>query len=154
MKCFCFGEEAASWEAQREFDRAVRYEMVYKEAGDDVNVGALVEAACKEETCLVPKFVARVAVLLRMKLGKGAMNASIPGNVSLVRDQIPKILRDHEEFMNIRDVDKAAHLASIERAFFGDDTHFQIPEWRAKAISKSAFLKALLGNGSQYGYDY
>jgi len=154
MKCFCFGEEAAAWESQRQFDAAVRYEMVYKDAGNDVNVSALVEAACEDEVRLVPKLVARAAVGLRMRLGKGAMNSSVPGNVSLVRDQIPKFLREHEEFKDLRDIDKAAHLASIERAFFGDDTHYQVPEWRAKAVAKSSFLQKLVGGRSDYAYDY
>ncbi len=98
----------------------------------------------------VPKLVAQVVVALRMKLGMGAMDRSVAGNVSVVRAEAAKMLRE----WNVRTKDAAAHLLEIERCFFEDDTHYKLSTWRARACSKSRLVKWFLGETPITRFDY
>lgn len=84
-----------------------------------------------------PRFVAHIVVALRCKLGLGAADHTVPGNVELVRREAAKMMRS----MNVRDVDASAHLKYIERCFFEIRTHDALPEWRARAARQSRFVK-------------
>jgi len=96
-----------------------------------------------------PRFVAQVVTALRMKLGLGAKDRSVPGNVALVRREAAKLMRH----WNVRDTDASVHLRWVERCFFEDDTHDALPEWRARAVQKSWFVKWVFGN-KQPSYDF
>jgi hypothetical protein len=86
---------------------------------------------------VVPKFAASVVVALRAKLGLGAMDRNVPGNVAVVRGRATRMMRDY----GVRNHDIALHLAFVERAFFDDDTHFRVSGWRARMCKKSRFCK-------------
>jgi len=115
---------------------------------------AEVKLACEDEVdetgkvVAMPRLVATVVVGMRMKLGMSAMDRSVPGNVPLVRRTAARLLRDY----NVREVDAAAHLELIEKAFFGDDTHFVVGRARSRACAKSRFVKWLLGD-EPVGFD-
>lgn len=97
----------------------------------------------------VPKLVANVTVALRMKLGLGAMDRSVPGNVAVVRAEAAKLLRE----WNVRKMDAAAHLLLIEKCFFEDDTHYRVTTWRARAAKESRLVRWLLGKPEQVSFD-
>lgn len=90
---------------------------------------------------LVPRLVAHAVVALRMKLGRGAMDRNVPGNVAIVQREAAKLLREY----NVRSMDAAAHLYDIERAFFEDETHFRVQSWRARACERSRLVRWFIG---------
>lgn len=157
LRMCCQGEALELWDQEREFDRAVRHAMVvlepkiegHPEVLEEEIVVMDVHAINDGEVHRVPKLVASAVVALRMKLGLGAMDSSISGNVSLVRAESAKLLRS----WGVRTKDAAAHLRDIERAFFADDTHYRVPNWRARACANSRFVRWALGGSSEYRYD-
>ncbi len=125
----------------------ISQEMVRPRAG---NAFAVVEECGlnadqePQEVCVVPRLVAEAVVALRMKLGRGVMVRDGPtgaANLAVVRAEAAKLLRD----WNVRNRDAAAHLYNIEKAFFEDDTHYRVPDWRAAAAKKSRFLRWFMG---------
>jgi hypothetical protein len=92
---------------------------------------------CSRSIEVVPRFTAEVVVVLRAKLGLGAMDRNVPGNVAVVRARAARIMRDY----NVRSKDVALHLHYIERAFFEDETMFTVPTWRERIARKSQFCK-------------
>jgi len=85
-----------------------------------------------------------------MKLGMGAMDRSVAGNVAVVRAEAAKMLRE----WNVRHKDAAAHLLVIERCFFEDDSHYRITTWRARARRRSRFVRAFISGSDPPGFDY
>jgi hypothetical protein len=135
-------EFIADWERDVEFRSNVRDEMrttlqLYKDTTSVETLRQQVEAINKVGVHHVPRLVAHATVALRMKLGLGAMDRSVAGNVALVRSEAAKLLRD----WGLRDMDAAAHLLEIERCFFEDDTHYRVTTWRARACAKSRFVR-------------
>lgn len=98
----------------------------------------------------IPRLVVEVVVALRCKLGMGAQDRKVPGNVSVVRAEAAKMMRD----WNVRSKDAAAHLVEIERCFFEDDTHSRVTTWRARIAKESRFFKWVIGENSPVGFDY
>jgi len=132
----------ADWERDIKFRSDVRKEMrttfqLYNDKTLSESIKMEVEAANATEVNHVPRLVAHATVALRMKLGLGAMDRSVAGNVALVRAEAAKLLRG----WNLRDMDAAAHLLEIERCFFEDDTHYRVTTWRARACARSKFVK-------------
>jgi len=113
-------------------------------------VVAQVNAATTTEVKHVPRLVANVTVALRAKLGLGAMDRSVPGNVALVRAEAAKALRE----WNVRTMDAAAHLHEVERCFFEDDTHYRVSTWRARAAGRSRFMRWFLGVNKPVRFDF
>lgn len=100
-------------------------------------------------TKVQPRFVAQVVVALRCKLGLGAKDRAVPGNVELVRREAAKIMRS----WGVRDMDASTHLMYIERCFFEDSVHDALPDWRARAARRGRLCKWLFGN-SATTYDF
>lgn len=151
----CGGHIVADWDREITFDRAVRHEMLNttEVPVDQALSGYLANSVSElnaQRVQHIPKLVANVTVALRMKLGVGAMDRSVPGNVVLVRAEAARMLRD----WNVRTMDAAAHLLLIERCFFRDDTHYQITTWRAKACAKSRFVGWILGKEDNVSFDF
>lgn len=88
------------------------------------------------EASIQPRFIVQVVVALRCKLGLGAKDKSVPGNVELVRREAAKLMRT----WGVRDTDASIHLRYVERMFFEEGTHDRLPEWRARAASKGKLL--------------
>lgn len=176
LRCFCLGDAVDDWVSDDVLRQGVRDEMLLScavtssggsdedqptESGD--TVPELGRALCEahntlphqggtHEVELVPRIVACAVVALRMKLGLGAMRRDGPegpGNVAIVRREAPKMLRD----WGMRDMDAAAHLYSIERAFFEDDAHYRVQNWRARACSKSRFVRWVIGGSEPVRFD-
>lgn len=151
-------EFIADWERDVEFRSNVRDEMrttlqLYKDKTSVETLKQQVELINKVSVNHVPRLVAHATVALRMKLGLGAMDRSVAGNVALVRSEAAKLLRD----WGLRDMDAAAHLLEIERCFFEDDTHYRVTTWRARACAKSRFVKWCLSmwtGGESPRFDY
>ncbi len=146
MKCFCFGEEVALWERQRMFDRELARERVntlhaYAERTVTQSVVETLHDFNVEEVHHVPRFVGHVVDALRIKLGMGATDRTVPGNVSLVRAEAARMMRD----WNVRHRDAAAHLLLIERAFFNENVHERPTTWRVDCKKRSKFIGWLLG---------
>ncbi len=145
---------ASEWRHELDWDRAVRGEM--RTARDETNAEAEAAAAQavveanRDEVGHVPRLVVDVVVALRMKLGMGAMDRSVAGNVAVVRAEAAKMLRE----WNVRHKDAAAHLLVIERCFFEDDSHYRITTWRARARRRSRFVRAIIGGSDPPGFDY
>lgn len=111
--------------------------------------GNLIVLPHKRRAAVQPKFVAQLVVALRMRLGLGACDPNIPGNRELVRREIAKIMRER----NVRAMDASVHLRWVERCFFEEFTHDRLPDWRARAVSKSRLVRWLF-NDNQPQYDY
>jgi len=104
------------------------------------NVGAIVGVEDHvRRTRVQPRFVAQVVVALRCKLGLGAKDRAVPGNVELVRREAAKIMRS----WGVRDMDASVHLLYIERCFFEDSVHDALPDWRARAARKGRLCRWL-----------
>lgn len=86
-----------------------------------------------------PKFVVQVVLALRCKLGLGAKDKSIPGNVELVRREAAKIMRA----WGVRDHDASVHLRYVERCFFEETTHDRLPDWRIRAAQRGRLYRWL-----------
>jgi hypothetical protein len=154
LKCFGCGDVAADWERERTFKKDVNWEMltVVEAQENRTVVETVVEqvhAVNKEAVHHVPRLVAQATVALRMKLGLGAMDRSVAGNVAVVRSEAAKLLRD----WNVRTLDAAAHLHHIERCFFEDDSHYRVTTWRARATRNSRLLRWFLGTVEQVKFD-
>lgn len=155
MRALCCGGVADDWDREIAFKRDVRSEMMR-------HVGVTPHTTVEEEVCQsvldtnrnevkhVPRLVAQVVVALRMKLGMGAMDRSVPGNVAVVRAEAAKMMRE----WNVRTKDAAAHLLEVERCFFEDDTHYRVSTWRARACQRSRFLRWFLGQNPGTSFDY
>lgn len=96
-----------------------------------------------------PKFVVQVVLALRCKLGLGAKDRRVPGNVELVRREAAKIMRS----WNVRDADISLHLRYVERCFFEDNTHDRVPEWRMRAAHRGRLYRWLFKD-EQPQYDF
>lgn len=117
---------------------------------DAEEIEQIVADSLQSETVeAMPKLVASVVVGLRMKLGVGAMDRSVPGNVDVVRREIPRMLRSY----NVRNKLAAAHLRLIEEAFFAEDSDRLVVDARARACRKSRFVRWLLGT-QPVGYNW
>jgi len=143
LKCCCMGDVVTEWETERKFDHDVNRHMVLQTLPGDKSVEETVVEIThhvnKERVNKVPRLVAQVTVALRMKLGMGAMDASVAGNVSLVRAQAARLMRD----WGVRDKDAAAHLADVERCFFNNDVHYRLSNWRSRAIGRSLIARMM-----------
>lgn len=152
---FCVPSVAEDMFEDELLQEEIALQMTNPDCDDDTNI-AVSLGLCKTQkataVAYVPKLVVRAVVSLRMKLGRGAMVTSGPvgaGNRALVRATTVKLLRD----WNVRDIDAAAHLYAIERAFFEDDTHYRVHTWRARAAQESRFVKWFVGaNSSQFDF--
>jgi hypothetical protein len=154
LRCFCLGDVVADWEHDVRFKRSVATEMrQHVLTLDKETVQRRIELQVEEvagvEVHHVPRLVANVTVALRMKLGLGAMDRSVPGNVALVRAETAKMLRE----WNLRKMDAAAHLLLVEKCFFEDDTHYRVTTWRARAAKRSRLVKWLIGGPEQVSFD-
>lgn len=89
-----------------------------------------------------PRIVVDCVVSLRLKLGTGAMDRTVPGNEALVRSEAAKMLRES----NMRRKDASAHLDMVEECFFGENTHYNNTRWREK-LSEESFMTRLLYGG-------
>lgn len=155
LRAVGFGHVVGEWKRDNEFRNAVSEEMrlTLPLPADKSIQQVVVEHVHRMNSTQVhhvPRLVAQVTVALRMKLGLGAMDRSVAGNVAVVRAEAAKMLRE----WNVRNVDAAAHLLEIERCFFRDDTHYAITNWRARAISSSRFLRWFLGKEEHVSFDY
>jgi len=155
LTCFCLGDIASDWELDDQFRRRVGQEMCEVVPADtDKTVAETIVAELhevnREKVHHVPRIVAHATVALRMKLGLGAMDRSVPGNVAVVRAEAAKLLRD----WNVRPMQAAAHLLEIERCFFEDDTHYRLSTWRARAIRDSKLVRWFLGKSDPVGFDF
>lgn len=155
LTCFCLGDVASDWELDDQFRRRVGQEMcdvVHADTDKTVTetIVAELHEVNQEKVHHVPRIVAHATVALRMKLGLGAMDRSVPGNVAVVRAEAAKLLRD----WNVRPMQAAAHLLEIERCFFEDDTHYRLSTWRARAIRNSRLVRWFLGKSDPVGFDF
>lgn len=98
---------------------------------------------------VVPAFISSCVVALRMKLGEGATDRKVPGNVELVKAETARLLREY----NVRLTDAALHQKFIIKAFFDDDTHYRVTDSRARLASKSRLIKWLLSQDEKPHYD-
>lgn len=98
---------------------------------------------------VVPAFISSCVVALRMKLGEGATDRKVPGNVELVKAETARLLREY----NVRLTDAALHQKFIVKAFFDDDTHYRVTDSRARLASKSRLIKWLLSQDEKPHYD-
>jgi len=154
LRCFGCSETADDWDRDQQWRRAAITEMrhhVVVPVGSTVEsvVTEQVEQVCGDEVKHVPRLVVQVVVALRMKLGVGAMDRSVPGNVALVRAETAKMLRE----WNLRKKDAAAHLVMIEQCFFEDDTHYRISTWRARMAKRSRFVRWIVGESEPVRFD-
>jgi len=155
MKCCCQGDEVQYWDREVAMDKAVRREMMKTLAPKpnmtlQERVVADVERVNAKTVKHVPRLVAEVVVALRCKLGMGAQDSRVPGNVALVRAEAAKMMRD----WNVRAKDAAAHLVEVERCFFEDDCHYRVSTWRARGVRNSRFFKWFIGSREPVGFDY
>lgn len=152
----CFmGSVADEWSRDRVFKECVKHEMCSSVTTDSETtvveaVVAEVREKCETHVEHVPKFVAEMTVALRVKLGLGAMDRSVPGNVVLVRSEIAKTMRS----WNVRNKDAAAHLHLVEQCFFEDDTHYRVSNWRARACKRSRIVRWVLGSAEPVRFDF
>ncbi len=98
---------------------------------------------------VVPAFISSCVVALRMKLGEGATDRSVPGNVELVKAETARLLREY----NVRNKDAALHQKFIIKAFFDDDTHYRVTDARARMASKSRLIRWLLSQDEKPHFD-
>lgn len=155
LRMFCAGDVADAWDQDAHFQHATSVELCRAlrtpaKQKPEETLRNHVEQVNKQRIHHVPRIVAQATVALRMKLGIGATNRDIPGNVALVRAEAARLLRG----WNVRTSDAAAHLVAIERCFFNDDTHFQLTNWRAKAVKNSRFMRWFLGSQDSPVFDY
>lgn len=155
LTCFCLGDIASDWELDDQFRRRVGQEMcevvsAHTDKTVTETIVAEVHELNREKVHHVPRIVAHATVALRMKLGLGAMDRTVPGNVAVVRAEAAKLLRD----WNVRPMQAAAHLLEIERCFFEDDTHYRLTTWRARAVRNSRLVRWFLGNSDPVGFDF
>lgn len=155
LRCCFMGDVVAEWETERKFDRDVNKHMVLQTL-PEINktvietVVAITHHVNERRVCKVPRLVAHVTVALRMKLGLGAMDASVKGNVSLVRAQAAKLMRD----WGLRDKDASAHLYDVERCFFANDVHYRLTNWRSRAIAKSLIARMMFSKDEPPRFDF
>lgn len=98
---------------------------------------------------VVPAFISSCVVALRMKLGEGATDRRVPGNVELVKAETARLLREY----NVRNADAALHQKFIIKAFFDDDTHYRVTDARARLASKSRLVRWLLSQDEKPHFD-
>lgn len=156
MKCFCLDDEVGLWDRQDAFDKDVaRERLVTLEHYRGMSVTESVVKQLHDinhlEVKQVPRFVGHVVDALRIKLGMGAADPTVPGNRELVRREAAKIMRD----WNVRHRDAAAHLLLVERAFFTEGVHERPTTWRVDSIKRSRLLTCLIGErGLEPKFDY
>lgn len=150
LVCICLGSVCDDWAVDEAIRAEVSAEMLESDGGVG-DVGPAVADECglakvsggSHAVVHVPRFVAASVAALRVKLGLGVMEtggAVGAANLALVRREAAKLMRD----WGVRDMDGAAHLLLIERAFFEDDTHYHTTLWRERAAKKSRVARALL----------
>lgn len=155
LYCCCRGDDVNSWNYEVAMKQHIRHEMLttLPQVGSLTvreQVVADVERLNQYQVHHVPRLVVEVVVALRCKLGMGAQDRSVPGNVSVVRAEAAKMLRD----WNVRHKDAAAHLLEIERCFFEDDTHSRVTTWRARIAKDSRFFRWVIGENAPVGFDF
>ncbi|QKE44130.1 hypothetical protein 1 [Forsythia suspensa tombusvirus] len=150
LVCICLGDVSEDWVVDEAIRAEVSAEMLESDGGV-VDVGPAIADECglakvgggSHAVVHVPRFVAASVATLRVKLGLGVMEtggAVGAANLALVRREAAKLMRD----WGVRDMDGAAHLLLIERAFFEDDTHYHTTLWRERAVKRSRVARALL----------
>jgi len=179
LRCFCLGDAVDEWVCDDDFRQEVRDEMllscaVTSSGGSDEDqsqsdnaseaeapeLGRVLcetyntsrESGGTHHVEVVPRIVALCVVALRMRLGLGATRRTGPqgpGNVAMVQQEAPRMLKS----WGMRDMDAAAHLYPIQRAFFEEDAHFRVPTWRARACAKSPFVRWVLGKSEPLSLD-
>lgn len=110
---------------------------------ENIVVDSLITNSSDVRAC--PKLAVNVAMALRAKLGVDAMNRSTPGNVALVRSRIAKALGKHKD---LRNADRAAHLALAEQVFFEDDTYHRTLDTRKRLAKRSWIYKLIIGEST------
>nr|WRQ65730.1 hypothetical protein [Tolivirales sp.] len=148
-------EAVACWRREDEMKKELRKEMLttlHLEEGLTSVKQVVAEAHTlnAERVHHIPRLTVEVVIALRCKLGMGAQDRRVPGNVAVVRAEAAKMMRE----WNVRHKDAAAHLAEIERCFFEDDSHYRITTWRARLASQSKFVAWFIGKSEPVGFDY
>nr|WRQ65362.1 hypothetical protein [Tolivirales sp.] len=148
-------ETVACWEREDQMKKELRKEMLttlrHVEGLTPVErVVADVRRLNAERVHHIPRLTVEVTVALRCKLGLGAQDRRVPGNVAVVRSEAAKMMRE----WNVTHKDAAAHLAEVERCFFEDDSHYRITTWRARLASRSKFVAWFIGKSEPVGFDY
>lgn len=142
--CVAASDVVDDWERDDAVRGGVRQEMLRSESAEG-EMGPSLAIECGVSKAVVggatvahhPRLVAAAVASLRVKLGVGAMVMDGPemmANRALVRREAAKLMRE----WNVRDMDGAAHLVHIERAFFEDDTHYRSSDWRRNAARELA----------------
>lgn len=130
-----------------------RREMLMKrplQAPESTHEQEMLDQLDRPEVKHVPRVVVRVVCEMRMKLGLGAMDRSVSGNVALVRAEAARMMRG----MNMRRVDAAAHLDLVEECFFGENTHYNATRWRQNLAECWILTRWLYAKKpSPYGFD-
>lgn len=155
MYTCCQGEHVASWELHEDIKRDTAKAMLEHIAvpSDRTMQSVIAEGVkrvAEKDVKLVPRLVADAVAKLRIKLGSGAINRSVPGNITLVRAETAKLLRHY----GLRDMDASAHLAEVERCFFEDDEHYRVTAWRASAAQSSLLVRMFVPKAKPVCLDY
>ncbi len=120
-------------------DERVALATLNDEAHVSISGSSIVVEPHARVAAVKAKFAVQVVVALRMKLGLGAKDRSVPGNVELVRREAAKMMRA----WGVRPTDASVHLRYVEMLFFEDNTHDAVPEWRARAARRGRFVRWL-----------
>ena len=96
------------------------------------NANRITECGAK----FVPDLIAKVVVTIEQKYGHTLKNRSVPGNVSIVRQQAAKLMRE----AGVREETLAANLEYVERAYFEDRSRYGVANWDAVAVQQSSWL--------------
>jgi len=151
----CFGDASYDEYERMELRRitAYRKEMTVKRqavVSDATEESEVLATVGLKEVKHVPRVVVHVVCEMRMKLGLGAMDRSVSGNVALVRAEAARIMRN----MNMRRIDAAAHLELVEECFFGENTHYNATRWRQNMAQSNIITRWLYKKKpNPYGFD-
>jgi hypothetical protein len=100
-------------------------------------------------TLAYPDRVVEAALELRTKFGMSVMNRATPGNIELVRVNVPKALAKQ----NVRLKEQAAMLPLVEDAFFDADLLYRIPTAKRRAIKRSWLVRCFMSE-EQHKFDF
>jgi len=140
--CVASDDVVDDWERDDAVRVGVREEMLCSDSADgDLGPAVAIECGVSQKVAGAvsvahhPRLVATAVACLRVKLGTGAMvqvGNEATANRALVRREAAKLMRE----WGVREMDGAAHLVHIERAFFEDDTHYRSAFWRHEAARR------------------
>lgn len=134
LTCCCASDTVRDWDRDEMIRQLIAGRLLVNTSLVEVvrNANRITECGAK----FVPDLIAKVVVTIEQKYGHTLKNRSVPGNVSIVRQQAAKLMRE----AGVREETLAVNLEYVERAYFEDRSRYGVANWDAVAVQQSSWL--------------